>query len=582
MSPLEIAIQHLHAGRAADALLACRQLIAANERDHGAWHIQAVAQRLQNDVRGGERSVRKAIELDPDRPEYLNTLGLLLNDQGRHDEAADALRRSIALYPNLAQVHLNLARALEKRHVDEALEHYQTTLRLHPNHPDALYELGELLKSIGRVNEAIAYFRSALAARPDSAGIHDALIYAMHFDIDHDVAAIHAEHARWRQAFEEPLRASRPKHENDLSPDRTLRIGYVSPNFFAQAEAFFVVPLLEAHDRSSFEIYCYSDVTHPDEITDRLRSGSHHWRDTRNMRDELLAAQIHMDGIDILVDLTMHMRRSRLRAFAQKPAPVQVCWLAYPGDVAPAAIEYRISDEFLDPVDPDLSVSMQQPVRLPLWFSYDPLGDAGPVAPLPALQRGHITFGALNDQAKLNDQVLSLWADVMRAVPNSRLLAQHFAGSPRKHFADFFAARGVSPDRIEFASLMPRDEYLHLYDRIDIALDTFPYNGITTTCDAMWMGVPVLTPPGHVPQSRAALGLLTVVGLADFAVRNREAFIEASVRWANDLPALAALRGTLRQRMQSSPLMNHKQFARHMEAAYRTTWRNYVARAPRP
>jgi predicted O-linked N-acetylglucosamine transferase (SPINDLY family) len=320
----------------------------------------------------------------------------------------------------------------------------------------------------------------------------------------------------------------------DPSPDRRLRVGYVSPDFYGHAECFFVLPLLKSHDRKHFEIHCYSSVRNSDKATGFLKSLADFWRDVAEKSDEQLADKIRADRIDILVDLSMHMAFNRLLMFAQKPAPVQVTWLAYPGGTGLDAIDYRLTDSVIDPPGVDAFCS-EKSIRLAdCWCCYDPLGDVPPAA---KRSDGPITFGSLNHPCKLNKPTLELWAKVLQA-------------------------------------------YLRLYDRIDICLDPLVYNGITTTCDALWMGVPVITRVGETGPGRAGFSLLTAVGLADLIAGSDEQFVSIAVKLAADPTLRGDFRTSLRDRITQSPLMNAPRFARNVESAYGQMWRNAFTTTP--
>jgi predicted O-linked N-acetylglucosamine transferase (SPINDLY family) len=290
-----------------------------------------------------------------------------------------------------------------------------------------------------------------------------------------------------------------------------------------------------------------------------------------------VADLVRRDQIDILVDLTMHMANSRLLVFARKPAPVQVSWLAYPGSTGLSAIDYRLSDPYLDLPGMDESIYSEKTIRLPdSFWCYDPLeGREIPVNSLPALETGLITFGCLNNFCKVNDSVLDLWARVMRPVENSRLLVLAHQGSGRQRVRDRLAQEGIDPSRIEFASHQAHRHYLELYHRIDLGLDTFPYNGHTTTCDASWMGVPTVSLVGQTGVGRGGLSILSNIGLPELVGHSQEQYVHIATELARDIPRLIDLRSTLRQKKEQSPLMDAPRFARNIEAAYRQMWQTW-------
>jgi protein O-GlcNAc transferase len=536
-------------------------------------------------------SYRTAIRLHPNRAEFQSNLGNVLKDKGQIDAAAAAYQRAIALAPDYADAHYNLGNVLkEQGQLDEAVDAYRKAIALRPGYPEAHSNLGNALTDRGEIEAAIAAYRQIVALRPELPGPGSNLVYSMQFHPGYDAYAIAEELRRWNLRHAEPLRQFVQPYRNDRNPDRRLRIGYVSPNFWEHCQSFFMLPLLLAHDRRQVEVFCYSEVLRPDARTRQMKNCADVWRDIVSRSDEEVAAMVREDQIDILVDLTMHMAHNRLLAFARKPAPVQVTWLAYPGSTGLDTIDYRLSDPYLDPCDTthggpcdrthgpsrmDESIYSEKTVRLPdSFWCYGPLEDEEiPVNPLPALEKGHVTFGCLNNFCKVNEGVLALWARVLQQVAGSRLLLLAKQGGHRRRSVDRLAREGIDPERVEFVSYLPRRRYLELYHRIDIGLDTFPYNGHTTSLDSLWMGVPVVTLVGKTAVSRAGWCQLSNLGLCELAATTAEQFVRIAVDLSEDLPRLSALRGTLRQRMEHSPLMDGPRFARNIEAAYRQMWR---------
>ena len=578
---LRIAHQHHQAGQLPQAEALYRQILQQDPNHSEALHLLGVIayQAGRHDL--AVELIRRAIALQPNYPGSHSNLGAALKDLGQLDAAIAAYRQALALNPGFAEAYSNLAIALQaKWQLDEAAAACRQALALNPHLAEAHHNLGDALKAQGQIGAAIAAYRQAVALAPDNARMHSDLVYGMYFDPSATPAMMREELGRWNARHGAALSSEIQPHRNSADPNRRLKIGYASPDFFLQAEAFFVVPLLEAHDHRPFEIHAYASVRHPDEITTRLQRSADQWRDVRALSDAALAAQIRADGIDILVDLTMHMGHNRLGVFARKPAPVQAAWLAYPGSTGLSAMDYRLTDAWMDPPGPSDAHYSEASLRLPhSWCCFHPLTDTPAAGPLPALTRGHVTFGSLNNPCKHNPLVFALWARVLNRVADAHLLLRSPEGGHRKVILDFFSGRGIAPQRIEFVPHQPRPDYLQQYDRIDIALDPFPYNGITTTCDALWMGVPVLSYPGVMAPSRAGLSLLKNAGLAELLAATEGPFVELGVALAGDLPRLANLRATLRQRMAQSPLMDAPRFARDLEAVYRQMWRQWCATA---
>jgi predicted O-linked N-acetylglucosamine transferase (SPINDLY family) len=499
---------------------------------------------------------RQAIKLNPRLAETYSSLGIALKEAGRFDEAVAVLRQAIAIKPEYADAHVNL---------------------------------GGVLQDIGELDEAFAEHRHAVALAPNLVEAHSNLVCALQYHPGYDAAAIASEARAWNQRHAEPLRSCIRPHGNDRNPERRLRIGYVSPDFWDHVVGRNLLPLLANHDKKPFEIFAYSLVKIPDARTNQLRGFTDHWRSIVGMPDDQVADQIRADGIDILVDLALHTAKNRLLIFARKPAPVQVTFAGYPGSTGLTTMDYRLSDPYLDPPGSefrsengaDQAIYSEQTVRLPdSFWCYDPVDDRDiSVGALPAIETGAITFGCLNTFHKVSDPALTFWARIIAAVKGSRLLLMAPAGTARTRVVNLMSRQGLDPDRIEFVPRQSRRNYLETYHRIDIGLDTFPYNGHTTSLDSFWMGVPVVTLLGETVVSRAGWCQLSNLGLKELAGRSPDEFVRIAVELAGDLPRLKEIRATLRQRMEASPLMDAPRFARNIESAYRGMWREWCSKA---
>jgi predicted O-linked N-acetylglucosamine transferase (SPINDLY family) len=522
----------------------------------------------------------RAGELKPDFPEAHFNLGLSYLTQRKPDEAIAAYRRALKLRPDFVEVHNNLGNVWQALgDLDEAVTSYLRAAELRPDLPESHSNLGSCFHRQGELDKAIASFRRALELKPNLAAAHSNLLYTLYFCPRRDAASIFEEHRQWNRRHAEPLANLIRPHLNDAAPDRRLRIGYVSPNFRNHAGSFFLAPLFSAHNHKLFEIFCYSDIVVPDAITAKLRSYSDEWRETAGLSDEQVAELIRADKIDILVDLTMHMADGRPLLFARKPAPVQVCWLAYQGTTGLSTMDYRLTDAHLDPPGLFDHYYSEESIRLPdSFWCYDPLTDEPAVNSLPALEKGYVTFGCLNNFCKVTDDVLRLWARVLSAVDRSKLILLAGEGSHRERAIRFLEREGISRERITFQAFLPRPDYLRLYHQIDIGLDTFPYNGQTTTLDAVWMGVPVVTIIGQATSvARAGASILRNLGTPELIAESADEFVAIAVELANNSGRLAELRTSLRQRLEKSPLMDASRFAANVEAAYRGMWRRWCA-----
>jgi protein O-GlcNAc transferase len=520
---------------------------------------------------------QKSLLLRPNEPETFCRLGTALQGLSRHDEGIACFRQAIALSPNFIDAHNRLGNALRLAgFVDESVTYFRQLVQNRPDHSQSLHNLAVALKDAAQIDEAVDYFRRAVELRPDIATVYGNLLYSIQFSTRYDSAAIFAEHHRFNERHAVTLRPSYRPTARALTPSRRLRIGYVSPYFRIHCQALFLLPLFRHHDRQHFETVCYADDPTDDEVTRELRERSDAWHSIVGLTDEQAAVCIRHDKIDILVNLTMHMSQGRPLLFARKPAPIQVCWLAYPGTTGLTAIDYRLTDPYLDPPGLFDAYYSETSLRLPdTFWCYDPLTNQPPVNDLPARQNGFITFGNLNNPCKTNDAVFDLWAQVLKAVDRSRLMLLIPQAAAAHRLFDAFERRGIATDRILPVEMRSRPQYLELYQQIDIGLDTFPYNGHTTSLDSYWMGVPVITLVGNTVVGRAGLSQLTNLNLADLIAHTPDQFISLARSLAADTNRLSALRASLRQRMQSSPLMDAPRFAKNIEAAYRQMWQCY-------
>jgi predicted O-linked N-acetylglucosamine transferase (SPINDLY family) len=491
----------------------------------------------------------------------------------RDDEAARCYETAIALDPRYAEAHNNLGllRARQDRLTDaEAL--YRKAIDLEPGYAEPHTNLGNLLKDRGELDAAIASYRRAIELKPQLSALHSNLLLTLHYHPNYSPADLAREHRAWSERHVKPLAATHRPHDNDPAPGRRLRIGYVSPDLREHPMARFLLPLLSEHDPAQVEVFAYSDVTKPDAVTDLIRGHVDRWRDSATQSDAQLADAVRADGIDILVDLAAHSGHNRLLTFARKPSPVQITYLAYcGGTTGVGAIDYRMTDAVLDlPGEP--SPYVEAPMRLPhCYWCYS----APPLAERPATQRsaGPPTFGCLNNFAKITNVTLDLFTRLLLRVPEARLLLYARTESQRGRVRGAVRAAGIDESRVAFVGYQSLAGYFATYAEIDVALDPFPYGGGATTCDALWMGVPVVSLPGRTGVSRAGSTLLTHVGLERLVARSDENYVDLAAALLRDRRALEELRRGLRARLESSSVMNAPQFTRDFEAALRAAWR---------
>ena len=569
--------------RIEDAMDAFRRAIEANADYVQAHDNLAGALHLQGNFEQAEASYRRAIEVDPDYFLVYSNLANTLSMMGRAEEAIAMARRAVEIDPSYAGGYGTLGMLLQNdRQFAEANAAFRQSLELDPDSSVTWNNYGNALRDLGGHAEAIVCFRKALEIDPHHITAHSNLLFCMGMHAHSTGEEIFAESRRWDEAHAAGRTAAASRdYANDRNPDRRLRIGYVSPDFRDHSVSHFVEPLFDAHDRDAVELFAYAHVPVTDDASDRIRKSVDGWCETVGMTYAELADRIRADGIDILVDLAGHTAGNRLPAFAGKPAPVLASWLGYGGTTGLGAMDYRITDAVTDPEGVAEAQHTETLARLPNAFlCYRPPEDAPEVGAPPSVTAGHITFASFNSLAKVTPEAASTWARVLDAVPGSRLIIK---GSPftdadiRGRYVQHFAAAGIDEDRVELLAQLPsRQEYLAVYNRVDIVLDTFPYNGGTTTCEALWMGVPVVTLYGDRTVSRMSAGMLGQVGMSDLVAQSEADYIGIAAGLAGDPARLAELRAGLRPRMQESPLCDAPAFARAMEAAYRDMWRRWT------
>ncbi len=575
------ALEFARAGRLKDAGRICK-IVLTEVPDHPeALQMAGVVAHQSGNYQNAVEFLAKSIALKPDDAAAYSHLGLALHARGEAKEAVKAYNKALALDPKLAKTHANLGNLhLQQRAYSQAETCLRQAIELDPGNTPAQSSLGTTLKAQGRVAEACAAFEQAIASDPEDDRVHGNLLLTMHYDQTFGAQQIWAETKRWEERHGAPRKPSILPHDNDQDPDRRLRIGYVSPDLRRHSVSYFLEPLLAAHDHDQVEIYCYAEVEKPDDTTGRLRNLAQVWRSSVGSSAEELAARIRADGIDILVDLAGHTGNNRLTAFACKPAPVQVSWLGYPNSTGLSAMDYRLSDQIADPAGEGDALSSEMLIHLPEGFHcYAASADAPAVSPLPAGKAEHITFGSFSATPKITANVVTTWSKILNALPDAHLLLKSYGytdAATVQRYQDLFAAEGIAAERIKFLPQVPKyHDHLALSWWVDIALDTFPYNGTTTTCEALWMGVPVVTLKGNNQSGRVGASLLTTLGLTDLITESEEAYIEAAVALAGDLDRLAEQRAGLRDLLAGSPLCDGAAFAHKIEAAYRQMWQTW-------
>jgi predicted O-linked N-acetylglucosamine transferase (SPINDLY family) len=564
-----------------------------------------------------EMAARKVVEREPANVLAMNVLGVIAHHVGRNDLAIQWLSHAIKVNPAVAMLYNNLGEAyralndgtsaiacyeaaiardasyLQPRdnlgivyaclgELEKAVEIWRQVLAIKPDFDTAANNLGNALLELGYSAEAAQWHRRALEIDTRYSWAGSNLLRDLNFTPDISGEHLLAESRQWWQRHGAELSNSIASHSNDPTPDRPLIVGFVSADLRMHSVTYFLEPIFQHHDRQLFKYIAYADLATEDEVSRRLKSQVEGWRSIRGIGDEPVADRVRTDQVDILIDLSGHTSGNRARVFARKPAPVQISYLGYPATTGIETIEYRITDALADPPGMTDGHYTEKLLRLPRTaWCYRPPPDAPDVAELPARVHGYVTFGSFNNWPKVNDRVIDVWAKILRQVHNARLMLKTNGlreMALQRRVREMFTARGVDPGRL---TLVSKDaelkDHLRKYGEVDIALDPFPYNGTTTTCEAMWMGVPVITLEGRMHLSRVGVSLLSNVGLRELIAGDEDDYVARAVALAGDLDRLASLRRGLRERMEHSPLRDEKQMANDFNAAIQVAWREWCS-----
>ncbi len=521
-----------------------------------------------------EQELREALRLDPTMDRAAIALANLLELEHRPGEAEQQLRRVLAGTPDCAPAAYNLGLLLQNRDDGDSAERmFRACVAADPAFAAAYVALGDLTRNAGRSADAESWYREGLAADPGAPAAWSSMLLSFLNRDDLRAADIFAEHLRFGAAFpeSESTRRSRKSGARNAAGHARLRIGYLSGDFIQHPVALFLRPVLIHHDRARIEVFCYSNNAREDGMTRELRSNADHWRNIADSDDATAAQRIREDRLDVLIDLSGHAARSRLLLFNRGCAPVQATWLGYLNTTGLRSADFRICDGHTDPAGAAEAFSVEQLVRLPdSQWCYSPVFDV-PRVPAPVRDTAsRVVFGSFNHASKITDRCLDLWCRVLHAVPAAELHI-HAAplGSATSDLTERVEARGVARGRI---SVLPRtaiDAYFAAIGGVDIALDTFPYNGGTTTFDALWMEVPVVALAGERPVSRSGVSILSTLRMPELIARTDDEYVGVNVRLAADAGWRRTLRDTLRARMRQSPLMDAPRFTRNLEDAFR-------------
>jgi predicted O-linked N-acetylglucosamine transferase (SPINDLY family) len=521
-------------------------------------------------------SVRQMANDDPGRADALFMLAAIFAKTGQVRKAEQFYKEVLRHRPH-ALVLFELANICrDTGRLSEAVRYQEQAVELSPDSPELWTTLAEYLIRMGQTQRGIDLLRKAVERSPDKVN-HSKFLWHLHQVPQLDRRALFEEHKRWARTHA-PVSLTKASHDNAPEPDRKLRVGYISPDFCAHSVAYFFESLLDGHDREAVDLYGYGNVACPDPFTEQLKGKFEHYRNVCGLKDEEVVRMIEQDRIDILVDLAGHTSGNRLCVLAHKPAPIQVTYLGFPDTTGMYQIDYRLTDELADTPEAQ-RFHTEKLVFLPQGFlCYKPPGFALPVTPLPAIERDCFTFGSFNNNCKIQPGIMELWAGILKSKEKSRLLLKFSGGSDeavRDHYFGQFEKLGIHRKRVEICGRKPTVEHFKMYGQVDIALDTYPYNGTTTTCEAMWMGVPTISLVGKAHASRVGLSILSRVGLGDFAASTPSEYVAKAIAFSGELENLAKIRTSLRSMMFNSSLCDAKGFARNIEAAYRRMWRQW-------
>lgn len=539
---------------------------------------------------------QSAVTLDPALATLHHGLGVVLKRLDRFDEAVAAYGRALALDPGNAMTWYYRGLSLNMLdRSEEAFTSYEQAVALKPDLADAYINMAAFMQDQRRLDEARTYYEKAVALEPDSPDVHSNLMLCMQYMPGVSMEWLQHIHRRWDDRHGVPLKACWQPFANLRDPEKRLRLGFISADIGRHPVGYFLARVLQHLDPAQVETVIYCDRVGPndttrrvpdpagrDSLTDHIETLAHVWRNSVSLSAEDLAAQVRRDQIDFLFDMAGHTANNRLTVFARKPAPIQLTWAGYVGTTGLEAMDYLVGDPYHSPPEND-RYTREKVLRMPNgYICYDPPDYAPPVGPLPALERGYVTLGSFNNPSKIMPDTIQVWAQILKALPESRLMMK-YRGLEKAKTADWlrgaFAAEGIDPARLDLQPPSPHHELFTAYNQVDIGLDTFPYSGGLTTCEALWMGVPVVTRPGHSFASRHSFGHLSNMGFTETIARDLNEYAGITIALARDLPRLAAIRASLRPRMAASPLCDGPLFARNLEKALRDIWRNWCRRA---
>jgi predicted O-linked N-acetylglucosamine transferase (SPINDLY family) len=573
-------------GRVVEAVALARSLAERFPTHAPSWRAYGLGMHRLGRKREAIEPLSRTLELTPADLESRRIFADSLRDQGLHAQSEAQCRLIVKEDPQHAEAYRLLAMTLQAQmRFEEAEEVCRRAVELAPMSSAAGSTLGAILTDLGRLAEAEIELRRTLAFSPGDSTLHENLLFCMSHNDGVGADALFAQHVQFGEQCERQLRQRWKKHVNSRDPERQLNVGFVSGDMFQHAVASFIEPLLpHLADDPALKLRVYSNNAFEDQTTLRLKQHVQDWNDISGLTDEALADKIRADRIDVLIDLSGHTGRNRLLTFARKPAPVQASWIGYPGTTGLQAMDYYLADRFLVPPGHAENQFTEKIAYLPACSVFSPHGSSPPVNGLPALRNGYFTFGSFNRVSKIRPASVALWARLMHATPDSRMLlgAMPPDGDHSK-LIEWFRNEGIAQDRLDFRARSDAAVYLQQHHHVDMCLDTFPYAGGTTTMHATWMGVPTLTVSGDTIPSRAGATVMSHAGLDAFIACDEDDFVAKGLAIAADLKTLAEIRAGLREQFRTSPLLNAQLIAGSFSLALRGMWRRWCAgEAPAP
>jgi predicted O-linked N-acetylglucosamine transferase (SPINDLY family) len=569
-------------GKLQEAIYTFTQAIKLKPDYVDAYYNRGVAFQGLNQPKEAIKNYDKTIQLKSDYVNAYYNRGVALQELNQLEEAVKNYDKAIEIKPDFFDAYNNRGNIFKDvGKYQDAVKSYNKVIQLNPDYVEAYSNKGLILQSLGKLKDAIQSFEDVIQQNPHYVDAYTNLFLTLNYCPELSESEIYQKHLEFEKQFGRHSQITDEKKIKKVKNSK-LRVGYLSADFRQHSVAYFFEPLLKSHDKTLIDIYCYYNNTKIDDTTKSLMNEANHWRSIIGLNDKAVVELIRKDNIDILVDLSGHTSDNRLKVFTYKPALIQVSWLGYPNTTGLSAIDYRFTDSIADPVGTSDKCHSEQLIRLPNGFLCYRGNDSIPEQrTLPSIKRGYITFGCFNDFAKVNFQVIKLWSKILRAVPNSHLILkarQLVDPEIKSGCLELFNKEGIDSDRIEFYSTLSKTEdHLALYNSIDIALDPFPYNGTTTTCEALWMGVPTITLKGSRHASRVGASIMTHVGLEEFIVESEQEYIETAVKLTENTVNLAKIRSGLRQQMKNSVLCDEKLFTRNIEKIYFKLYKKYDA-----